>query len=176
MLPFVAKRIETEDFKGDADIVADLQLIHAKLGQVYEDMSSFDEYASEISSGMLEWSPVHRSDKFWRENVERLNEDRHKLVKILIQLLETASDPTVLAVAAHDVGEYVRHFPKGKDIIEKLGGKTYIMRHMSHKTPEVKYEALVAVQKLMTQNYSSLGQSLKAQLDGGASGTGSALP
>ena len=27
--------------------------------------SSFDEYATEVKSGRLEWSPVHRSDKFW---------------------------------------------------------------------------------------------------------------
>ena len=27
--------------------------------------SSFDEYAAEVRSGRLEWSPVHRSDKFW---------------------------------------------------------------------------------------------------------------
>ena len=27
--------------------------------------SSFDEYATEVKSGRLEWSPVHRLDKFW---------------------------------------------------------------------------------------------------------------
>jgi len=171
VLPYVAKRIETEDFGGDDDIEADLKTLHTKLDQIYEEMSSFDEYASEISSGLLEWSPVHRSGKFWRENAVRLNEDRYKLVKILIQLLETSSDPIVLAVAAHDCGEYVRHYPKGKGIIEKLGGKKYIMRHMTNKEhPQVRYEALVAVQKLMTQNYNSLGQQLKETMGGGGGG------
>ena len=27
--------------------------------------SSWDEYAAEVKSGRLDWSPVHRSDKFW---------------------------------------------------------------------------------------------------------------
>ena len=27
--------------------------------------SSFDEYVHEVSSGRLEWSPVHKSEKFW---------------------------------------------------------------------------------------------------------------
>ena len=27
--------------------------------------SSFDGYSAEVKSGRLEWSPVHRSDKFW---------------------------------------------------------------------------------------------------------------
>ena len=27
--------------------------------------SSFDEYTAEVKSGRLEWSPVHKSEKFW---------------------------------------------------------------------------------------------------------------
>ena len=27
--------------------------------------SSFDEYVHEVTSGRLEWSPVHKSEKFW---------------------------------------------------------------------------------------------------------------
>ena len=27
--------------------------------------STFDEYVAEVKSGRLEWSPVHKSDKFW---------------------------------------------------------------------------------------------------------------
>lgn len=36
------------------------------------------------------------------------------LFRILIKILETSSDPLVLCVAAHDIGEYVRHYPRGK--------------------------------------------------------------
>ena len=43
--------------------------------------SSFDEYASEVRSGRLEWSPVHKSEKFWRENNTRLNEKNYELLK-----------------------------------------------------------------------------------------------
>jgi len=34
--------------------------------------------------------------------------------RILTRLLEVSDDPQVIAVAAHDVGEYVRHYPRGK--------------------------------------------------------------
>ena len=34
--------------------------------------------------------------------------------RMLVRLLETSRDPLVLAVAAHDVGEYVRYYPRGK--------------------------------------------------------------
>lgn len=34
--------------------------------------------------------------------------------RILIRILEVSQDPLVLCVAAHDIGEYVRHYPRGK--------------------------------------------------------------
>ena len=43
--------------------------------------SSFDVYASEVRSGRLEWSPVHKSAKFWKENAARLNEKNYELLK-----------------------------------------------------------------------------------------------
>lgn len=162
VLPFVEVRVADDNFE-DEDVEADTKLVKEHLERVFDEMSSFDEYASEISSGLLEWSPVHRSPKFWRENASRLNEERHKLLKILIQLLETSTDAQVLAVAAHDCGEYVRHYPRGKSVIETLGGKKYIMRHMHNEDPQVRYEALIAVQKLMTQNWGKLGKDLKGK-------------
>ena len=69
---------------------------------------------TEIHSGRLEWSPVHRSERFWRENAGRLNEKNYELLKILISLLETSKDPLDLSVACFDLGEYVRHYQRGK--------------------------------------------------------------
>lgn len=62
----------------------------------------------------LEWSPVHKSAKFWRENALRLNEKNYDLLRILIHLLDSSKDPLVLSVASYDIGEYVRHNPRGK--------------------------------------------------------------
>ncbi|XP_048959860.1 V-type proton ATPase subunit H isoform X4 [Vulpes vulpes] len=98
----------------DEDISEDIKFLLEKLGESVQDLSSFDEYSSELKSGRLEWSPVHKSEKFWRENAVRLNEKNYELLKILTKLLEVSDDPQVLAVAAHDVGEYVRHYPRGK--------------------------------------------------------------
>ena len=78
------------------------------------DSSSYDEYITEVRSGRLEWSPVHRSEKFWRENAAKLNDRNYELLKILINLLETSKDLLVLSVACFDLGEYVRHYQRGK--------------------------------------------------------------
>lgn len=37
---------------------------------------------------------------------------------MLLRLLEQSKEPLVLCVAAHDVGEYVRHYPHGKKYVE----------------------------------------------------------
>ena len=71
-------------------------------------------YATEIKSGRLEWSPVHKSERFWRDNAPRLIEKNCELLKVLVHLLEVSREPLVLAVASYDVGEFVRHYPRGK--------------------------------------------------------------
>ncbi|CAL1270361.1 unnamed protein product [Larinioides sclopetarius] len=140
----------------DPDIMEDLEFLTQTLQTSIQDLSSFDEYSTEVKSGRLEWSPVHNSEKFWRENTPRLNEKNYELLKILIYLLETSKDPLVLSVAAHDIGEYVRHYPRGKHIIEGLGGKQQVMHLLSHDDPNVRYQALLCVQKLMVHNWASL--------------------
>ncbi len=38
-------------------------------------------------------------------------------------------------------------------VIEQLGGKQLVMQHLSHEDPNVRYEALLAVQKVMVHNW-----------------------
>ncbi|VVD01170.1 V-type proton ATPase subunit H isoform X2 [Leptidea sinapis] len=160
----------------DEDIMNDVDFLNERLQASVQDLSSFDQYATEVKSGRLEWSPVHKSAKFWRENAARLNERGQELLRTLVHLLEKSRDPVVLAVACYDIGEYVRHYPRGKHIIEQLGGKQRVMYLLSHDDPNVRYEALLAVQKLMVHNWEYLGKQLeKEQIDkqsGGATAVG----
>jgi len=152
----------------DTDIVEDIEFLTDKLHSSIQDLSSFDEYSTEVKSGRLEWSPVHKSEKFWHENVARLNERNYELLKILIHLLETSRDSLVLCVAAHDIGEYVRHYPRGKHVLEQLGGKQIVMQHLTHEDTSVRYEALLAVQKLMVHNWEYLGKQMEKEVSGAA--------
>merc|ERR1719367_1936215 len=144
----------------DEDIVEDIEYLNEKLNASVQDLSSFDEYITEVKSGRLEWSPVHRSERFWRENAHHLNDRNYELLKILITLLETSKEPLVLSVACFDLGEYVRHYQRGKHVLEQLGGKTMVMTLLSHPDPNVRYEALLAVQKLMVHNWEYLGKQV----------------
>ncbi|XP_037024406.1 V-type proton ATPase subunit H isoform X2 [Bradysia coprophila] len=158
----------------DEDISGDVEFLIEKLQSSVQDLSSFDEYATEIKSGRLEWSPVHKSAKFWRENALRLNEKNYDLLRILIHLLDTSKDPLVLSVASYDIGEYVRHNPRGKNVIEQLGGKQLVMQLLSHEDPNVRYEALLAVQKLMVHNWEYLGKQLEKESETKPTSGGSA--
>ena len=79
----------------DVEATKHAEYLKEQLTLFYEEMSTFDEYSNEVTCGRLEWSPAHQSERFWRENATRLNEDKHKLLKILIQLLEMSKDPQV---------------------------------------------------------------------------------
>lgn len=59
----------------DQEMEGNLESLNESLQQVLHEMSSWERYKSEILSGNLEWSPVHRSEKFWKENVNRFEEN-----------------------------------------------------------------------------------------------------
>ena len=52
-------------------------------------------FSIQISSGKLDWSPVHRSERFWQENAAKLNDKNHELLKRLVIYLKKADDITV---------------------------------------------------------------------------------
>ena len=82
--PVGSKRRKFED----EDIQEDISFLMEKMNESVQDLSSYDEYVTEVRSGRLEWSPVHRSEKFWRENAAKLNDKNYELLRILITLLE----------------------------------------------------------------------------------------
>ena len=44
----------------------------------------------------------------------RLNERNHAVLRTLVSVLNESQNPVAIAVAAHDLGEYVRYYPRGK--------------------------------------------------------------
>lgn len=139
---------------------SDCDLLQAALIEAEQKLSSFDEYRGELLSGRLQWTPVHKSQRFWRENVTKFNEDKYMLLRKLGAILEsTSSEPVELQVACHDLGEYTRYYARGKAVLENLGIKSHIMRLMAHKDKLVKYQALLAVQKIMVQNWEYLDKN-----------------
>jgi V-type H+-transporting ATPase subunit H len=140
----------------DPDIQDDLEVLKEALAKNIVILSSFDMYKKEVLSGNLDWTPVHRSEKFWRENAHRLEEDNNKLLLVLKGLLSDGTPPTVQAIACFDIGEFARAHPRGKIIVQKLGIKLPLMKLMEETDTEVRKQALLAVQKLMVTNWEYL--------------------
>ncbi|EJT97397.1 ATPase V1 complex subunit H [Dacryopinax primogenitus] len=153
LLPFV-QNLTGRKFS-DEDIKEDVLFLRDELKAQFESLTTYDEYASELVSGHLGWTPVHDSDEFWKENACRLNENDSEQLKRLVDLLNTSTDPVMLAVAAHDIGKYVKYCERGKKIITDLGAKTRVMELMSHEDSEVRYQALMSVQLLVSHSWAS---------------------
>uniref|UniRef100_A0A5K3EUN7 V-type proton ATPase subunit H n=1 Tax=Mesocestoides corti TaxID=53468 RepID=A0A5K3EUN7_MESCO len=162
----VLKRLELlaqKDFSHDPEMTDDLKFLQETLKASVQDVSSLEEYATELTSGRLEWSPVHKSEKFWRENAVKFTDKNYELLKMLVYLMENSTEPLILSVAAHDVGEFVRHYPRGKQVIDQLGGKQVVMSLLQHNDASVRYNALLALQKIMVHNWEYLGRQLEPQ-------------
>jgi len=151
----IFKRIEFLEYKNyeDEDIIHDMEFLKHQMDICSKDLSSFDEYASEVRTGKLSWNPLHKSEKFWNQNAAKLNENNYELLKMLIYIARTYVDSTIISVACHDIGEYVRHYPRGKNVLEQLDGKMVLMKLLDHNVPEVRNSALTAVSKLMVHNW-----------------------
>ncbi|CEP16084.1 hypothetical protein [Parasitella parasitica] len=136
----------------DADILEDIDYIKERLQEDFQSLTTFEQYASEVETGKLEWSPPHKSELFWKENSGKLEQHNYQLLRTLARLLSTSASPLVLSIAASDIGYYVKHSSKaGRNILQEIGAKQRIMELMTHEDQEVRYQALLAVQKYMHQ-------------------------
>lgn len=146
----------------DSEMEEDLAQVFAKLQEVEQSLSSYEEFCSEVTSGRLSWSPVHTNNRFWRENAQRLVEKDYFVLRRLTHILETDQNTESLSVGCHDLGEFVRYYPRGRQVIDKIAAKQTVMQLMTHEDQTVRYNALIAVQKMMVNNWEILGRQIAA--------------
>ena len=132
----------------DQDLVDDLQNLNEMLEEYTKTQTTFDEYAAEVNSGHLRWSPPHRSPTFWAENARRILEhEKGELPRKLAEIMGKSweHDKQVLAIACNDVGALVKEVPEKRNQLEKLGLKTRIMELMQEPDETVRWESLNAL-------------------------------
>merc|ERR1712048_1408728 len=84
---------------GDVDIVDDLSFLTSAVDSMIDEMSSFERFRAEVLSGELEWTPVHSSEVFWRDNIHSFSQNDFQLIRILSELLNNQhTKPTTKAV------------------------------------------------------------------------------
>ncbi|KAI9862521.1 MAG: H(+)-transporting V1 sector ATPase subunit H [Trichoglossum hirsutum] len=132
----------------DPDLSEDLATLKEMLEEYTKTRTTFDQYAAEIRTGHLHWSPPHRNPNFWHENARRiLDENQGELPKKLAEVMGKSweGDKQVLAIACNDVGCLVKAVPEKRDYLEKLGLKARVMALMGESDEAVRWESLKAV-------------------------------
>merc|ERR1712113_917275 len=152
------QQLEYEKWR-DAELYDDIRDMLALISTEVNELSNFDRYQRELQSGNLSWGFIH-SSKFWAENVLKFEQNDFRALKVLANLLaDPKASPTTLAVACHDVGEFVSMHPLGKKMVAKLGVKERVMDLMSSQDVshrEARREALLCCQKIMLNKWQDL--------------------
>ncbi|KPI84100.1 putative ATP synthase [Leptomonas seymouri] len=141
---------------GDEDINVMVENLNLALESSMQVLTSFSQYRGEVLSGVLEWTPVHTSAKFWKENAEKVEGNNYEVLIALGKTLCESKNEVTLAVACHDLGEIIRYHPTGRNLLTLAtmsGVKERVMSLMSHTNPEVAKEALLCTQKVMVQRW-----------------------
>jgi V-type H+-transporting ATPase subunit H len=71
-----------------------------------------------------------------------------QILRVLITILDTSSDPRALAVACFDLSQFIQYHPAGRVIVTDLKAKERVMKLMNHENPEVTKNALLCIQRL----------------------------
>ncbi|CAD6566288.1 MAG: H(+)-transporting V1 sector ATPase subunit H [Alectoria sarmentosa] len=140
----------------DPDLLDDLKDLTEMLDEYTSSQTTFDEYAAELSTGKLRWSPPHRDVNFWHENARKiLDDDGGALPKVLAEIIGKSWDDEkqVLAIACNDVGWLVKEAPEKRQGLEKLGIKGRVMELMTDKDETVRWESLRAVGEWMRYSF-----------------------
>lgn len=137
----------------DEELIEDLSSLGTILQEKFDSMTTFDVYNSEIIGKRLTWSPPHRSEMFWKQNIGKFKEANWKTLTQLAHIISSSSDDVSLAVACNDIARIISELPESIKVLEKLGTKIKIMELMNYTDPEVRYEALKATQAFISQSF-----------------------
>ncbi|KAK3672527.1 H(+)-transporting V1 sector ATPase subunit H [Recurvomyces mirabilis] len=156
-LPSVLTNLKTRHFN-DEDLLEDLDKLTQMMDEYTSSQTTFDEYASEVNSGHLRWSPPHKSADFWRENAKSIIENEQgALCKKLAEILskDWANDKQVLAIGCNDVAFLVKECPEKRRALEKMGLKLRVMSLMQDENESVRWESLRAVGEWLRYSFDS---------------------
>ncbi|KAJ6763277.1 V-TYPE PROTON ATPASE SUBUNIT H [Salix purpurea] len=146
-LPQIVQNLKAQAWS-DEDLLEALNQLEEGLKDNIKKLSSFDKYKQEVLLGHLDWSPMHKDPAFWRENIMNFEENDFQILRVLITILDTSSDPRALAVSCFDLSQFIQHHPAGRVIVTDLKAKERVMKLMNHENAEVTKNALLCIQRL----------------------------
>lgn len=151
----VIASLEYEKWR-EAELYEEIRDLATHIANELAEMSTFDSYERELQTGTLRWGFLHTS-KFWNDNFMKFEQNDFRAVKALSAIISSSADNTTLAVACHDLGEFVTLHPLGKKKVAQLNTKEPVMKLMGKEggdeMREVRREALLCCQKIMLNKW-----------------------
>lgn len=132
----------------DPELSSSIDATAEKLNQNLRNLSLWEKYVREVKTGHLHFTISHKSEIFWKNNIERFGDNHYNIVVLLTKLLASKEEETVI-VACHDLGEFVSRSPVGKQKLEELGSKLAIMELLNSESDAIKKEALRTTQLML---------------------------
>ncbi|XP_073293375.1 V-type proton ATPase subunit H [Primulina huaijiensis] len=146
-LPQLVQSLKAQAWS-DEDLLEALNQLEEGLKDNIKKLSSFDRYKQEVLLGHLDWSPMHKDPIFWRDNITNFEEHDFQILRVLITILDTSTDPRTLAVACYDLSQFIQYHQAGRIIVTDLKAKDRVMKLMNHENVEVTKNALLCIQRL----------------------------
>ncbi|KAI3459094.1 hypothetical protein Pfo_015757 [Paulownia fortunei] len=146
-LPQLVQSLKAQAWS-DEDLLEALNLLEEGLKDNIKKLSSFDKYKHVVLLGHLDWSPMHKDPIFWRDNITNFEEHDFQILRVLVTILDTSTDPRTLAVACYDLSQFIQYHPAGRIIVNDLKAKERVMKLMNHENAEVTKNALLCIQRL----------------------------
>eukprot|EP00824_Muranothrix_gubernata_P020504 TRINITY_DN40968_c0_g1_i1.p1 TRINITY_DN40968_c0_g1~~TRINITY_DN40968_c0_g1_i1.p1 ORF type:complete len:464 (+),score=85.51 TRINITY_DN40968_c0_g1_i1:170-1393(+) len=142
----------------DKDIINNLEKLEKTLSDNYKVLNNFEKFKKQVTDGLLKWGPIH-SDTFWSEHVKFCEDNDFEIVKKLIALLRDER-PLNNAIACYDIGQFARFHPFGRNVLEKLGAKLYLLELMESQDSSVRENALISIQKYMISDWQQFSKQI----------------
>ncbi|EPS61013.1 hypothetical protein M569_13786, partial [Genlisea aurea] len=146
-LPQLVQNLKAQAWR-DEDLLETLNQLEEGLKDNIKRLSSFDNYKQEVLLGHLDWSIMHKDPAFWRENSANFEENDFQILRVLVTILDTSTDPRTLAVACYDLSQFIQHHPAGRIVVTDLKAKERVMKLLNHENAEVTKNALLCIQRL----------------------------
>ncbi|GIQ86539.1 ATPase, V1 complex, subunit H [Kipferlia bialata] len=141
----------------DNDLPVLLMRVSSALRQRAVDLTTWDAYVSEVASRVLEWTPPHKNEGFWRECVSKLDSGDFDVLRGLAGIVtSTDTDALTLCVAIHDIGQYATFHPRGRLVLDQTvpSVKYRILELIEQgETADIRNEAVGAASKLLVDNW-----------------------
>ncbi|KAH3666622.1 hypothetical protein WICMUC_005606 [Wickerhamomyces mucosus] len=140
----------------DEELIEDLERLSVSFQEVSSQLSSFDEYLQELQSKSFKNSPVHNKESFFIDHLVKFQESNYKLLKELLNLLSdeiVAKNSTNYVYILRDISKIIKLDSNAIEVIVNENKKLDIMKLLNDKNSQVKYEALIVTQLLVSNSF-----------------------